>query len=172
MATDQQSNFLTEQQLKERQEIIEFSKSFLNENNRMRMGWAVAQKFPHLFAIDANKADKQARIALTKSCAAALERTGEFIKTKEGDDDFEIQYNPGYELSQSVKSTNRLQRMVLKITIGISALTLLLQGINIWLNLSNQRKQEHLQRQLYNLTPPTIQIDSVVVHQSNTDTAK
>ena len=86
--------------------------------------------------------------------------------------DYDILLNPTYELGEITKRTSLVQRNVLFITVGISILTLIVQGVNIWINLSNQQRQEDLQKQIYNLAPPTIRIDSVVVHRLASDAVK
>jgi hypothetical protein len=80
--------------------------------------------------------------------------------------------NPSHELNEITKTTSIVQRSALKITIGIGIVTLIVTGINTCLTLRYQKKQLDIQERQQHLRPPPIIIDSVIVHQSSTDTTK
>jgi hypothetical protein len=84
---------------------------------------------------------------------------------RDGDGHYMVFKNPNYELSEITKKTSQLQQKILRITVTVAILTLIVQAINVGITLSNQAKQKDLQKQLDNLKPPAIHIDSVVVHR-------
>jgi len=143
--------------------IVELILTHVEENGSCRVGWAAKE----IIGTDQqNHVHDKIMGLTTKSGKYTKERNMLFQK------DWNIYYNPNYELSEVTKETSLSQRRAIKITIGIGILTLLVTATNIWLTLRYQKKQLDIQERQQNLTPPPIIIDSVIVHQSNMDTTK
>jgi hypothetical protein len=143
--------------------IVELIINHVEEHGSCRVGWAAQ----HIIGTEQQNHvhDKIMGLA-TRFGVYTKERNMLFQK------DWNIFYNPNYELSEVTKTTSIIQRKALKITIGIGILTLIVTGVNIWLTLRYQKKQLDIQQRQQNLIPPSIKIDSVIVHQSKTDTTR
>jgi hypothetical protein len=91
---------------------------------------------------------------------------GKIIGTLTKDDEY---INNNYEgdyfiLKNPNRSLNKLSKRVLRVTFIVSIAGLIVQGINLWITKSNQDLQRELKKQEQHSPPPTILIDSVVVH--------
>jgi hypothetical protein len=143
--------------------IIELIINHVEENGSCRVGWAAKEV---IGSDQQNHVHDKIMGLVTKSGMYTKERNMLFQK------DWNIYYNSNYEFSEVSKKTSIIQRKALRITVGVSILTLLVTGVNIWLTQTNQAKQIQLQKEQQNAKPVTIQIDSVVVHQTKTDSLK
>jgi len=111
------------------------------------------------------------RVAIRREVLTIILSTGKYSIMNETDGML-VYRNPNFELNEISKRTSMVQRKALRITIGIGIVTLIVTGTNVWLTLKYQQKQLLMQERQLHLTLPPIIIDSVVVHQSRTDTTK
>ncbi len=137
-----------------REAIVKLVIEHTEENGSCRVGWAAEQI---IGKPQQNHVHDKIAGLVTKSGKYIKERNEHFSK------DWNIYFNPNYELSEITKKTSLLQRKALIITIILSILTLVFSGLNYNLSWKNQTNQKKLQEQFNNLKLPTIQIDSVIV---------
>lgn len=140
----------------EKKKIVDLVINHVEENGSCRAGWAAEQ-------ITGIKQQNH----IHDKIAGLVTRTGKYLKERNEHfpKDWKIYRNPNYEFVEISKRTSIVQRIALYITIGISILTLGISALNYNLTKSNQETQKDIQKQIYNLTPPTIKIDSVIINQ-------
>jgi hypothetical protein len=151
------------QDMPDKEKVYRLCIQHIEEENSVNTHWA--------WSIVSGE-NKSQEYHLHNRLSARLTESNKYVreKTKEG---YDIIKNQNYELSEITKRTSIVQRNVLRITLIFSFVTIVIQGANLWITLSNQEKQKSLQEQVNNLKPPTIIIDSVVVHHySSIDSAK
>jgi hypothetical protein len=136
--------------------IMELIINHVEENGSCRVGWA-AQTV--IGTDQENHVHDKIMGLMTKTGMYTKERNMQFQR------DWNIYYNPNYELSEVTKKTSIIQRKAIRITIGLGVLTLIVTGVNIWLTLRYQSKQLNIQERQQHLKPPPIIIDSIIVHQ-------
>lgn len=81
------------------------------------------------------------------------------------------------EVQDSVKTTNKIQRIVIKLTVAIAALQLSVAVVQLYVNCQNQGilkaqnqpKQDSSTPQIKELTIETIKTDTIIVHSSKSD---
>lgn len=140
--------------------IVALVINHVEENGSCRIGWA-AQEI--IGSEQQNHVHDKIMGLVTKSGMYTKERNMLFQK------DWNIYYNPNYELSEITKKTSFIQRRSIRITVAISILTLIVTVVNISLTIRYQNKQLDIQERQHR--PPKI-IDSVIANQSNIDTTR
>ncbi|MGH2552836.1 MAG: hypothetical protein ACRDEB_03925 [Chitinophagaceae bacterium] len=138
-----------------REAIVKLVIDHVEENGSCRAGWAAE-----------NIIGKKQQNHVHDKIAGLVTRWGKYIKERNEHfpQDWTIYRNPNYEFAEISKKTSIVQRWALFITIGISAITLIISWLNYRQSKFNQATQKGLQEQINNLNP-TIKIDTVIVNQ-------
>jgi hypothetical protein len=101
--------------------------------------------------------------AVTDQIAGKLNATGKYVvQPGEISGSAQIRHNPNYEINESIRKTNRVQRLALMLTVCVSLLTLVSAIVSM--EYQSQRLDLERQQKLLPVIPPA-DTSSVVVRR-------
>ena len=102
--------------------------------------------------------------AITDQVTGKLNATSKYVvQPGETSGTAQVRRNPNYEIIESIRKTNRIQRSALMLTVCVSLLTLVTTIVNM--QYQSQRLDLERQRNLVPLIPPTDTSTAVIRHK-------
>ena len=101
--------------------------------------------------------------AITDQVTGKLNATGKYVvQPGETSGNAQVRRNPNYEIIESIRKTNRVQRSALMLTVCVSLLTLVTTIVNM--QYQSQRLDLERQRNLVPVSPPTDTSTAMIRH--------